>query len=508
MAVLNLRVQYDRGASDTASPSTATTTSSEAGKPSASPAAARAATLTRGTREVVRHPQAEPVRLIDRCCRSSKILRSARQIRQRNVLQQRQCTRVDAIRWNAAVRERKASGRIDRREPGGEITRTHRRRRNCRVLIEEVRGAAAVVIEEERRARAAVDAGHPQRTADRAAELLSHVVRVLLSVRAKRIGRGIETRSAERVCRVALNRVLSASSSKERATTASITTGAAASAASKSAASRSAPSGREAARSALGETARKCGGEATSPIESFGAKCAGRFELTTPQRFEPIAELTTIEARGVTGYGNDAGISVGREPRWQQPRRRICIVDRRRGRIRNPRAFRLNDLQLGKTICPTSPARPTRASTPSSPTGRLGPICPTYPTRPIYTTRPVYPTSPTSPTCPIRPRRCCDWRGRLCARSKLHLEVDRACAWRSRLSARGIAKRYTMLDGCERRQISGDSVIAWGNPQPIGTGGIGGRGGDDLLVTQRDEGYPRKRCRAARDVTRDDAHHR
>jgi len=66
----------------------------------------------------------------------------------------------------------------------------------------------------------------------------------------------------------------------------------------------------------------------TLTIEALGTLCSRCFELSAPQRVEPIAQLAAIEIRGVAGHSDDVGVCGRRESRWQQPRGRICFVNR------------------------------------------------------------------------------------------------------------------------------------------------------------------------------------
>jgi len=92
----------------------------------------------------------------------------------------------------------------------------------------------------------------------------------------------------------------------------------------------------------------------TRRVESFWTLRSCGFEFSPPQRREPIAQLASIEVRGITGHGDDIRVCIGRETWRQQSRRWIPFLDGRRSALGRPRGLRLHDLELRETRLTTA----------------------------------------------------------------------------------------------------------------------------------------------------------
>ncbi len=214
--VLQLRRHVDARALLAAS---ATAGSAETAASAASTATtARSAASARVLREAVRHAQVHVVvrRLIG--CGVVIVAIRAVEIRKRDEPQERKRCGADTRGWNLVFGKRKAGDRIDQLTLNvREIPGAHRCGWNGRVLIEQIAAARPVVCRHEvRSAIAFIDVRNSDRTAKRHAEPLPRVRRLLCrGAGMKLIRRAVQRRSAERVVRLRVVRVLSATATGE-----------------------------------------------------------------------------------------------------------------------------------------------------------------------------------------------------------------------------------------------------------------------------------------------------
>ena len=286
------------------------------GAPAAAPARPAATGRVRG--EVVRHAKVHVVggRGVGR--HVMEVAARAVEIRDRNEPQQRQRGRVDPRARESGCPptagrspDRRAAVEIDEKSP-----RRIARRRDRRILIEQIAAPVAGVVGREIRPPiAVVESGEPHRPADGEPETLSGVRSLLRGWSGLQlVGRAVERRAAERVVRLDVVRVLPAAASSEGEVAASASGTAWSSASART------------ARSAASTLAAKPP-PAKSPAartESLAELAGRRIELPAADRLETIVHHAAIEARHVAVDGHGFGRPFRGEPRrQQQPRGRV-----------------------------------------------------------------------------------------------------------------------------------------------------------------------------------------
>ena len=219
------------------------------------------------------------------------------------------------------ARERLTGQRIDHdRARAGEITGPRRQRGHRRERIDRRRQVIAGIVQEEGRARPAVeDVGDGQRTAERRAVALLDVVGLLAHTPVERVGRGVEHRAAERVVGVALD-TSAAAHAAEPAWAAANPARAAAAATAAATAPAEAPLLTPAAEAAFAAAA-----------ESFGATVAELPAATAASAKEQRLVRLSLDAGGRHRFGRRISGKPGRQLELGAEVRRGFITRSRRG---------------------------------------------------------------------------------------------------------------------------------------------------------------------------------